>query len=62
MGLGVERDHLKVKDLAGELGTSPDGMIKAITRAVRKRTEGNEFRLSLNTLDRGLARLRNEDD
>ena len=53
---GVERYGLKLKDLASELGKSPDGMTKAVARAIRRRNDDGEFRLDLEELDRALAK------
>ena len=55
MILGVERYHLKLKDLAMELKKSPDGMTKTVARAANRRTEDDEFRGELNELDRALV-------
>ena len=56
MLLGVERYRLRVVDLATELGRTPDGMTKALSRATRRRMEDRGFREQLETLDRSLAK------
>ena len=55
MIVGVERYGLKLKDLATELGKSPDGMTKAVARATRMRLEDDRFREKVENLDRALA-------
>ena len=53
--LGVERYYLRVKDLAEELGKSPDSLTKAIARGVRKRAGDRAYRLRLDEVDAALA-------
>jgi len=55
MVLGVERYNLKVKELAAALGQSPQGMSKALTRGIMKRTTETPFRESLDVLDHQLS-------
>jgi putative transposase len=55
MIVGVERYRLKLKDLAAELGKSPDGMTKTLARAIRRRGEEKGFRKEIGDLDRALA-------
>jgi hypothetical protein len=58
--LGVERFGLKVKDLAREIGKSPDGMTQAIARATRRKLEDSAFRADPDRLDRHLAESTHE--
>jgi putative transposase len=53
--VGVERYGLKVKDLAREMGKSPDSMTKAIVRATQRRATSAELRPALDELDRLVA-------
>jgi REP element-mobilizing transposase RayT len=53
--LGVERYGLKLKELAGELRKSPNGMTTTVARATRRRTKDNAFLVALNKLDHSLA-------
>ena len=55
MVLGVERYHLKVKDLAGVLKKSPNGMTQTLARAARRRAEDPVFLADLNKLDHKVA-------
>jgi len=55
MIVGVERYRLKLKELASELGKSPDGMSKTLSRAIRRRRQGSGFRKEVAMLDRALA-------
>jgi hypothetical protein len=57
MILGVERYGLKLKDLPRKHGESPDGMTKAVARAVRRRTDDDGFRRNPDELDRALAEV-----
>jgi REP element-mobilizing transposase RayT len=53
--VGVERYRIKLKDLATEVGKSPDGMTKALARAIRRRNEDDGFRKEVDSLDQALA-------
>jgi len=55
MVVGVERYGLKVKDLAREMGKSPDSMTKAIVRLTQQRAATAELRAALDELDRRIA-------
>lgn len=55
MVLGVERYHVKVRDLARALGKSADGMSQALARGVMNRARRGDFRAALDELDRTIA-------
>jgi len=55
-GVAVERWGVGVKELAGALGKSRDGVSQWVRRAARRRSEEPAFARRLNELDRKLAR------
>jgi hypothetical protein len=55
MTLGVERYRLRVKELAGCVCKSPDGMSQALARGVRRRAQDADFRNRLSDLDHAVA-------
>jgi hypothetical protein len=56
MVLGVERYRLGVKELAGKVCKSPDGMSQALARGIRRRAQDADFRNRLGDLDHAVAK------
>ncbi|MCU0304365.1 MAG: hypothetical protein MUC56_09950, partial [Thermoanaerobaculales bacterium] len=56
MVLGVERYRLGVKELAGNVCKSPDGMSQALARGIRRRAQDADFRTRIGALDQAVAK------